>query len=151
MRNSETRFAELRLDKSLKQKDLAKVLNVSEDRYSKYERGINDLTLEMSNKIANFYDVSLDYLFGISNKNTKVENTNIDLNIFKKRLLQLRKDNDLSQNEIGQKIGFPQTTYSGYETGTSIPTSFKTYYIAMYCNVSIDYLLGRTNVKEIQW
>lgn len=150
MKFLETRFSELRLDRNLKQKDIAKILNISENRYSKYERRINDLTLEMSNKVANFYNVSLDYLFGISNKNFKVNNKDINLKLLQKRLLELRKENKLSQNELGQKVGFPQTTCSGYENGTSIPTSFKTYYLAIYYNVSLDYLVGRTNIKEVQ-
>lgn len=150
MKFLETKFSELRLDRNLKQKDIAKILNISENRYSKYERRINDLTLEMSNKVANFYNVSLDYLFGISNKNFKVNNKDINLKLLQKRLLELRKENKLSQNELGQKVGFPQTTYSGYENGTSIPTSFKTYYLAIYYNVSLDYLVGRTNIKEVQ-
>lgn len=66
MRFLETSFFELRLDRNLKQKDIAKILNISENRYSKYERRVNDLTLEMSNELANFYNISLDYLFGIS-------------------------------------------------------------------------------------
>lgn len=150
MRDNETRFAELRLDKNLKQKDLAKMLNISEDRYSKYERRINDLTLEMSNKIANFYDVSLDYLFGISNKKFTGKKSKIDLTLLPKRLLELRKEKKLNQSELGQKVGFVQTTYSGYENGTSIPTSFKTYYLAIYYHVSMDYLVGRVDIKEIQ-
>ncbi len=96
MRFLETRFSELRLDRNLKQKDIAKILNISENRYSNYERRVNDLTLEMSNKLANFYNVSLDYLFGISNKNSKIKNKNINLQILQKRLLKLRKEKNLT-------------------------------------------------------
>lgn len=150
MKFLETRFSELRLDRNLKQKDIAKILNISENRYSNYERRVNDLTLEMSNKLANFYNVSLDYLFGISNKNSKIKNKNINLQILQKRLLKLRKEKNLTQNKLGQKVGFFQKTYSNYENGTRTPTSFKIYYLVMFHKVSMDYLVGRSNIKKIQ-
>ena len=150
MRNNETRFAELRLDKNLKQKDIANILDIPEDRYSKYERGINDISLNRCNKLANFYKVSFDYLLGISNHNSYIGDKKINLTLLCKRLLELRKEYNLSQTDLGQKVGFPQTTYSYYENGKSIPTTFKLCYIAQFYNISFDYLVGRTNTKEIQ-
>ncbi|MCI8445972.1 MAG: transcriptional regulator [Bacilli bacterium] len=149
MRNNETRLAELRLDNGLKQKEIAKILNVSEDRYSKYERSIDDMTLVMSNKLANYYKVSLDYLYGISNTNHYISDKEIDFSLLCSRLKELRKNNNLSQSELSQKVGFPQTTYSGYESGKSIPTSFKICYIAIYYNVSFDYLVGKSDIKDL--
>ncbi len=150
MRNFETRFEELRKDKELKQKDIANILNVLEDRYSKYERGIDDISLVKANVLSNFYGVSLDYLLGISDYNNKNINKEIDLKIISKRLLQSRKDKNLTQSELSEKVGFSQRTYSDYETGKTIPTTSKLCYIAMYYNISIDYLVGKTNDKKIK-
>lgn len=149
MHYKETRLLDLRLDNNLKQKDLGKVLEVSEDRYSKYERGIDDMTLQRCNALANFYNVSIDYLLGLSNINIKPTNNNINYKILSKRLFQLRKEHNLTQAKLCKKIGFPQTTYSCYETGKSIPTTFKVYHIVCYYNVSFDYILGRTNKRKI--
>lgn len=52
----------LREDRDIKQKDIASILNVSQNTYSQYETGIISLTAEVLIKLADFYDVSVDYL-----------------------------------------------------------------------------------------
>lgn len=52
----------IREDRDIKQKDIAKVLNVSQNTYSQYETGIISLTAEVLIKLSDFYDVSIDYL-----------------------------------------------------------------------------------------
>lgn len=54
----------LREDRGLKQKDLAAMLNVSQNTYSQYETGVIELTTSTLIKLADFYDVSVDYLLG---------------------------------------------------------------------------------------
>ena len=54
----------LREDRDLKQKDLAAMLNVSQNTYSQYETGVIELTASTLIKLADFYDVSVDYLLG---------------------------------------------------------------------------------------
>lgn len=56
-----------REDRDLKQKDLAKVLNVSQNTYSQYETGVIALTAEVLIKLSNFYGVSIDYLLDQTN------------------------------------------------------------------------------------
>ena len=54
----------LREDRDLRQKDLATMLNVSQNTYSQYETGVIELTASTLIKLADFYDVSVDYLLG---------------------------------------------------------------------------------------
>ena len=54
----------LREDRDLRQRELAAVLNVSQNTYSQYENGVIELTAENLIKLADFYDVSVDYLLG---------------------------------------------------------------------------------------
>ena len=56
----------LREDNDLKQKDLCKVLGVAQNTYSQYETGVIALTDEMLIKLALFYNVSVDYLLGLT-------------------------------------------------------------------------------------
>ena len=64
------------------------------------------------------------------------------------RIRHLREDKDLSQTKIAQQLGMSQTGYSKYETGENdVPTSILIQ-LADIHNTSIDYLLGRTDVKE---
>ena len=52
----------IREDRDIKQKDIAKVLNVSQNTYSQYETGVISLTAEVLIKLADYYSVSIDYL-----------------------------------------------------------------------------------------
>jgi len=56
----------LRKNKNWSQNDLAKALNASRDIISKYERGLNTPSLEMAEKIADIFGVTIDYLLGKS-------------------------------------------------------------------------------------
>lgn len=63
------------------------------------------------------------------------------------RIRDLREDADLSQAEMGQKINLPQRTYAYYESGQrTIPPEILIK-IAKYHKVSVDYLLGLTDIK----
>lgn len=64
------------------------------------------------------------------------------------RIRHLREDKDLSQKNMAQQLGMSQTGYSKYETGENdIPTSILLM-LADFHNTSIDYLLGRTDMKD---
>mgnify|MGYP002644487923 FL=1 len=58
------RIREIREDKSLTQSDIAKILNTTQQQYSKYELGIQIIPLEKINILANYYNTSIDYLVG---------------------------------------------------------------------------------------
>lgn len=65
------------------------------------------------------------------------------------RIRNLREDNDLTQTKIANKLNISQRAYSHYETGTrEIPLS-TLIQLADFYDCSLDYLLGRTNKKEI--
>lgn len=65
------------------------------------------------------------------------------------RLRDLREDKDMTQTEIAKILFTSQTVYSRYERGyLTIPVEHLLI-LADFYNVSTDYILGRTNVKEI--
>lgn len=65
------------------------------------------------------------------------------------RIRSLREDSDLTQTQISKHLNISQRAYSHYENGTrDIPTSILIA-IADFHQVSIDYLLNRTDKKEI--
>ena len=65
------------------------------------------------------------------------------------RLKELREERRLSQDFLGMELGMNQNTISRYETGAREPSIRELIIIADYFNVSIDYLLGRTDNPEI--
>ena len=58
------RLKDIREDKDLMQNDIAKLLNTTQQQYSKYELGIQSIPVERLNILADFYGVSVDYLIG---------------------------------------------------------------------------------------
>lgn len=60
------RLKEIRQDRDLQQVDIAKVLKTSQVQYSRYERGIRVMPVDKIAMLAKFYDVSIDYLLGLT-------------------------------------------------------------------------------------
>lgn len=65
--------------------------------------------------------------------------------IFQERLMQLRSEKGLSQKKIADSIGITETGYQNYEVGRRKPNFDVLPAIADYFDVSVDYLLGRSN------
>lgn len=61
------RLRDLREDNDLTQNQLVKKLGMHKTTYTNYEQGKRDLPLEVAIKIARFYNVSLDYIAGLTN------------------------------------------------------------------------------------
>src|SRR5574339_119332 len=62
------------------------------------------------------------------------------------RLKSLRKEANLTQKEVAEKLGFDQKSYSFWENGKRNPKNIQQ--IADFFNVSTDYLLGNTDIKN---
>lgn len=62
------RIRDLREDADMTQVQIAKILNCSQRVYSNYERGDIDIPTEILIKLANFHEVSVDYILGRTNK-----------------------------------------------------------------------------------
>lgn len=65
--------------------------------------------------------------------------------IFQQRLLEQRKLGKLTQKQMAEKLGITQPSYIRYENGTSEPKLETLVKIADIFDVSVDYLLGRTD------
>ena len=63
------------------------------------------------------------------------------------RIRSLREDMDLRQVDVAEKTGIDQKTLSNYETGKTNPDSYALVRLANFFDVSIDYLVGRTDNK----
>lgn len=64
---------------------------------------------------------------------------------FSLRLKELRKTNNLTLEQLGKNIGSTKATMSNYETGQKKPSLDMVIKLADYFQVSIDYLVGRTD------
>lgn len=66
----------------------------------------------------------------------------------KLRIRDLREDRDLSQEKVGLAINVPQRTYAYYETGGRMIPPQVLCALADFYDVSVDYLLGRTDIPK---
>lgn len=75
----------------------------------------------------------------------------IDWNVFMpyyRRLRDLREDNDLTQNQLVEKLNMHKTTYTNYEQGKrDLPLSLAIK-IAKFYNVTLDYLAGLSDIDK---
>lgn len=62
------RIRDLREDADLRQQDMAEYLQSTQDCYSYYESGKRDIPTDVLIRIARYYDVSVDYLLGLTDR-----------------------------------------------------------------------------------
>jgi transcriptional regulator with XRE-family HTH domain len=68
---------------------------------------------------------------------------------FKDRIKELRTQNKLTLRELGEKLGYSESTMSMYESGKRQPKNADDYIrIADFFDVSVDYLMGKAHRKE---
>lgn len=72
---------ELREDNDLKQSDVADLIGTTQQQYSKYETGESELPLRAIIKLAEYYNVSLDYLTGRTGCREGVSGLNIKVSV----------------------------------------------------------------------
>lgn len=139
----------LREENKLKQKDIAKILNIQRSTYTSYEIGRDTIPLKHLNKLCNYFNVSLDYTMGL-NKNKQYKNSKleIDKNLLKQRLKELRKDNNLTQKGIANILNISRSTWTGYEYGKFQISTLLLYALAKKYHSSMDYLVGKIDDKN---
>ena len=62
------RIKELREDRDITQKEIAKELNCSQQAYSNYELGQRDIPTDVLIKLCKFYNISADYILGLTDE-----------------------------------------------------------------------------------
>ena len=67
MKNYPETLYNLRIDKDLKQEDVAKFLQITKQAYGHYKKGKRQLPIEQLIKLCLFYGVSADYILGLPN------------------------------------------------------------------------------------
>lgn len=129
----------------LKQIEIAEFHNVNFSTVSGWETGKDTIPLRRLIKYANHYNFSLDYLFGLVKYNdTSYLPLEINLDIISKNLRIIRKNHQMTQEDVAKKINTTQASYAHYENAVNlIPTAFLFNLTKIYKPFSIDALLGR--------
>ena len=141
----------LRKKRGLTQQEVAELVHVERGVYTRWELGKSNPNYENLSMLACIFDVSLDYLLGdyleISKerylKFKKKKKEEEKKNLFSVRLKELRLQHGFSQEELAEKIGIKQNSYSDWEHGKCKPNYEKLEKIADFFSVSLDWLFGR--------
>ena len=67
------RIQDLRIDSDLSQKQIGEILHISQRSYSHYETGSRNIPIEMLIRLADYYDTTIDYLVGRTNKKAPIK------------------------------------------------------------------------------
>ncbi len=67
------RLRELRLSSGCNQTEIADILDMQQNQYSRYERGERELPMHLFIRLADHYGVSIDYMVGLSDHPRRVE------------------------------------------------------------------------------
>ncbi|MGM9879268.1 MAG: helix-turn-helix domain-containing protein [Bacilli bacterium] len=138
------KIKDLRDEHDLNQIQMAKIIGVSKSNYARWETDENIIPLKHLNNVCNYFDVSMDYMLGLSNnKNYKNVNKKLNKELIGKRLKTFRIENNLTQEALAREINTSHSTISAYETGKTILLTAFAYDIAKKYNVSMDWLCGR--------
>lgn len=89
--------------------------------------------------VADYFNVSVDYLLGRGNS----ERDN-----FRKTLKELYANQNLTGRELAGKLGLSYNDFKSYLIGEKFPPSKNIERMARYFNVSVDYMLGRSNFEQ---
>ena len=144
------RIYDLRVDNDLLQKDIANILNTNKNTYPHWESGMYEIPLPIIDKLTSYYNVSVDYLTGLTNKK-EAKRGRMNLELLPVRLKEIRKNNNLSQEQIALEIdGYSQMNCSRYESGKIIIPFSKLFLFSKRFNVSIDYLMGYKKEASIR-
>ena len=126
----------MRKAKGVTQEELAEILGVERSTVGKYESTETIPSVDVLNRIASYFDVSIDYLLG---------REQAPISSFKETLKKSRDEKGLSQKALADILGVSQGTIGNWESGVREP-NFKTIEkLADFFDVSVDFLLGRNN------
>lgn len=126
------RIKEARLQNGISQKELAAAIGVAQNTLSQYENGKREADYDTILKISEILNCPIDYLI-------RGEDSENHIN----RIAELRKERNLTQQELALIIGVTPNAVSSWENENQKPDYGSLKKMAFFFNCSTDYLLGR--------
>ena len=136
------RLSDIRNEAGMSQAKLAEELGVTQQAVNTYENSDKDIMTSTILRIADYFNVSVDYLMGISESKDILEPRSNDECY--KRIGDIRRLKRLSQKQMAELLGVSQQQVGRFESGKYDLSGKRFLQIAEVCDVSLDYLAGRT-------
>lgn len=135
------RLKDLITENNLNRLQLANILGISSTTINGYFNNDYYPQIDIAEKMAKCFNCSLDYLFGLSDVKN---NTNKNNKTFIDNFDELLKINKLPKARALREMQMGEYNYYRWKSG-QFPKTYNLIQIARYFDISIDYLLGRTN------
>lgn len=143
-----TNIEKLRDEKDLLKKDVARIIGVVESVYCEWENEKLSIPTKRIYQLANFFEVNIDYMMGLSNTRIKIK-TKDEINIIQvsTRLKEIRKSLNMTMRDLAKKFNTTSSAISNYENSKFLILSSFLIELCKLSNYSIDWVLGRTDNK----
>ena len=138
------RLIDIREEADMKQEEMAQILKTTQSNYSRWENNTEFIPLKKLTLLCNYFDINMDYIFGLTDKRNSNGKHNLDLKTLSKNLRLIRKQNHLTQTDLANLLHTSQSTISAYEAGKTILLTVFAVEICKTYHVSLDWLCGRT-------
>ena len=140
----------IRTAELLSQEKLAQMLNIKRSTYKEYELQNKIIPIKHLNTFSNIFNVSIDYLLGLTNNkiNYKDNHSNINPKETGLRLKEFRKSLNLTQEKLADKLNVARSIIGEYEKGNVLISTHALYTLCKKYDISADYLLGKSNIKK---
>lgn len=149
MSNFAEKLKSLINSREMSMRTLSKEVGISDSQISKYANGSYEPSVANAIKLANYFDCSLDFLFGIDDINKKhplTKSANVD--IFKPRFLGLIDKNNTNINKISKNTNINRNCIYKWLASATLPKTGILVLLANELHTSMEYLVGRTSEME---
>ena len=138
------RIKNLREELELTQTKMANILGCTRSTYSLWEINKNTIPVYYLNKIANEFNINIDYLVNLSNiKQIKFNKNELDKITIGKKIKLARKSANLTQEKLAAKLNTTHSVISAYESGKTTISTLFLIEIAKITNQSLNWLLDK--------
>lgn len=143
-----TNIEKLRDEKDLLKKEMANIIGVVESVYCEWENEKLSIPTKRIYQLANFFEVNIDYMIGISSERIQIKTNNeIDIKLVSLRLKEIRNSLNMTMRDLAEKFNTSSSAISNYENGKFLILSPFLIELCKFGNYSVDWVLGRTNKK----
>lgn len=144
------RLEELRDELGYSKKSIALQLKVSSSMYGRWENSKADISTKRIIQLANFFEINIDYLLGLTNTKRHVTYIEeIDINMVAERIKEVRKDYKESLRNFSKRLNTSNSTWSAYEQGKVLILGSFLLEICKMGNYSAEWILGKSNIKYL--
>jgi len=137
MNNFRERLEDFLIEHDMSKNQLATIVGVRPDTIYGYYRKKLLPEIHIAKRIADHFNCSLDYLFGLTDQVKNNEKNDLS---FADTIKKLIKDNHKSVEKTMKELNISDRTYYRWQSGESKPLTSVIITLAKYFDVSVDYL-----------